>query len=102
MILSSPVWIRSAGMLSMPVDFPIFSNLSCLYFTSQIWELCLLVLIDDIQYVNCSNAWMILQLRVVFRPSTHYCVFFCEAIPFLILDCADFSLYFGCEILTTL
>ena len=40
---------------------------------------------------------MIVQSRAVFTPSTHYCVFFYEAIPFLILDCVYFSLSFSSE-----
>ena len=58
------------------------------------WELWLFVLIDDIQYGNVSGDWMVVQFRAIFSPSTSYWVFFCEAIPFLILDSTDFFNFF--------
>ena len=62
---------------------------------SEVWLFNLI----HIELGSVSSGWMIVQFSALFSPSSHYCVFFCIAFPFLILDCDDFLRSFCCEIL---
>ena len=93
MILSLPVRITSAGMLSMPGDLPIltvysFFAISCLRIGSG--SLFSFMTFSMYGTVSPVTGWLYSSVQYSF----HLLIFFfCHAISFLIWDCADFPFF---------
>ena len=86
-MVSTPAWTSSAGILSTPADFPFFSGCYCnLNFLTEDWLQIFFRGLAAVQYSVVSTTLIVVQFWAIFCPSAENLFFFSKTFPILVLD----------------